>query len=133
VRTLFTQHPDADNRGDKLEGFAVAPPVGVIPRHEGSRRSVSAASKRFRKFAYGLRMKHISRWNDTMFGMRCKNLKMAKVMKMMNLMKVMNFRGGSAFPRAEVRKSGSYGREGSTWALSCLILALLAPFVRCCL
>jgi hypothetical protein len=34
-------------------------------------------------------------------------------MKMMNLLKVMNVRGGSAFPRAEVRKSGSYGSEAS--------------------
>ena len=48
-----------------------------------------------------------------MFEMRCKNLKMVKVLKMMNVMKVMNFRGGSAFPRAEVRKSGSCGSEAS--------------------
>jgi hypothetical protein len=59
-------------------------------------------------------MTHISHWIDTMFEMRCKNLKMVKVLKMMNVMKVMNFRGGSAFPHAEVRKSGSYGSKGST-------------------
>jgi hypothetical protein len=73
-------------------------------------------SRRFRKFACGLGMTHISCRNETTCGIRCKSLKIVKVMKVMkvmNLLKVMNFRGGSASPRAEVRKSGSYAGEGS--------------------